>query len=210
MIRASCKPQTLQLIRRTTIASHASKRHLSLLETFGSRKEPYEGPTAVHPDPLPAETPLLRLNTKPVPNAPAWLTSSPEKFLNYLRAPIPAPVVIRAPRDKEDEHNVHRAETLLRTLRSAPSDRLVEVETGKWDRRRGWDDRISVPLGVYLDWLTDYRKLSGNEDQRMLYLAQWRAHEDVRPSRLLGCIYARFDEVDGVFSRCRFRDCKTS
>ncbi|KAI1798160.1 hypothetical protein LXA43DRAFT_11961 [Ganoderma leucocontextum] len=65
------------------------------------------------------------------------------------------PVIIRAriPR---------RAETLLRMLRAAPQR----------PARRG-RGRISDHLRVCLDWL------AGSPDQNWLYLAQWRAHEEV-------------------------------
>ncbi|EJF63727.1 hypothetical protein DICSQDRAFT_55007 [Dichomitus squalens LYAD-421 SS1] len=174
MIRAPFRLQTSQLARRPAVAtSQVSKQRY--WETSSDKQNTVQGPSAVHPLPLPPDTPILLLKTKAVPDAPTWLTSAPDKFLEYLRSPNAAPVIIRARKDKDD----HLAETLLCTLRAAPSERLVEVETGKWDRKHGWDDRISCQLGVFLDWLTDQRKLSANEEQRMLYLAQWRAHEDV-------------------------------
>ncbi|KAI0360635.1 Clavaminate synthase-like protein [Trametes cingulata] len=114
-----------------------------------------------------------RLPTRPVPDAPPALASSPEAFLEYLRSPTAAPFVLRA----AHPHPPPDPQALLRTLRAAPN-RLVDVEL-----RAGPDagvDRYEVPLRMYVDWLTaspEERRTMAGEAQ--LYLAQWRARDEV-------------------------------
>ncbi|KAI0635213.1 Clavaminate synthase-like protein [Trametes polyzona] len=119
------------------------------------------------------EFPLLK--TRPVPDAPPELASSPQAFLDYLRSPSAAPLLFRGPQTQTDNQTQSRAEALLSTLRAA-GDRLVEVEVGRYDKV-GESGRVEVPLRVYLDWLA---ASEGGAGERMqLYLAQWRARDEV-------------------------------
>ncbi|KAI0371995.1 Clavaminate synthase-like protein [Pilatotrama ljubarskyi] len=139
------------------------------------------------------------LRTRPVPEDPPALASSPHAFLKYIRSPTAAPFVLRdahsRPASAADPRLQGRAEEdpgggsgsgtlsraaegLLRTLRAA-GDRLVEVEVGRYDRAADFG-RVEVPLNVYLDWLTASPVEKGKEAAEMqLYLAQWRARDEV-------------------------------
>ncbi|EIW55671.1 Clavaminate synthase-like protein [Trametes versicolor FP-101664 SS1] len=124
------------------------------------------------------------LTTRPVPEAPDSLASSPQAFLEYLRSPTAAPLLLRAhTRPQNLPAACSRAETLLGTLRAA-GDRLVEVEVGRYDKATtdslGTGGRVDAPLSVYLEWLTGAQGAGAVEGERMqLYLAQWRARDEV-------------------------------
>ncbi|KAL1943972.1 hypothetical protein VTO73DRAFT_3790 [Trametes versicolor] len=122
------------------------------------------------------------LTTRPVPEAPPSLTSSPQVFLEYLRSPTAAPLLLRAhTRPQSLPAACSRAETLLRTLQAA-GDRLVEVEVGRYDKAAtesmGTGGRVDVSLSVYLEWLTGAQG-EGSGVRMQLYLAQWRARDEV-------------------------------
>ncbi|KAI0336472.1 Clavaminate synthase-like protein [Cubamyces sp. BRFM 1775] len=123
-------------------------------------------------------TTALDLPTRRVPDVPSTLASSPAAFLEYLRSPAAEPLIFRAPLSE----NGRAADELLRVLRAAGSDRLVEVEVGRYDRTAGGLNRVEVPLSMYLEWLTAERRPKttgeGSEDIQ-LYLAQWRARDEV-------------------------------
>ena len=135
------------------------------------------------PDRTPTEA-FKRLASRSVPEAPCALATSPHAFLDHLRSPLTAPFVIRSsPRAPHQHRAVSKADIFLRALRVA-GDRLVEVEAGRYDRasaRIHTDQRFEVPLSVYLDWLTgeDGPTYPG-AGSLQLYLAQWRARDDVR------------------------------
>lgn len=130
---------------------------------------------------------LLNIHTRPVPDAPLALATSPQAFLEYIRSPDAEPFLLRAPKSSHKDGDLSqadaregsesRAETLLRTLRTA-GDRLVEVEVGRYDKVLDGGGRIEVPLRVYLDWLGGEQKSNGGE-RMQLYLAQWRARDEV-------------------------------
>ncbi|OJT08247.1 Lysine-specific demethylase 8 [Trametes pubescens] len=117
------------------------------------------------------------LTTRPVLEAPDSLASSPPAFLEYLRSPTAAPLLLRAHTRPAARS---RAETLLRTLWTA-GDRLVEVEIGRYDKPApGTGGRMDVPLRMYLEWLTGEQGGGSGEGERVqLYLAQWRAGDEV-------------------------------
>ena len=115
---------------------------------------------------------------------PSTLASSPAAFLEYLRSPAAGPLIFRAPLSE----NGHAAGELLRVLRAAGSDRLVEVEVGRYDRTAGGLNRVEIPLSMYLEWLTAERMLhtAGDDSEGIqLYLAQWRARDEV------SCVWIR-------------------
>ncbi|KAI9063597.1 hypothetical protein FKP32DRAFT_1592285 [Trametes sanguinea] len=129
-------------------------------------------------------TPYPLLKTRPVPLVPPSLASSPQAFLSSLRTrePPATPFLLRAPLPAHpDPTRPSRSERLLATLRAA-GERLVEVEVGRYDRPAGFE-RVQVPLGVYVEWLT--RSCGGSEgggraeESVQLYLAQWRARDEV-------------------------------
>ena len=72
-------------------------------------------------------TTTLELPTRRVPDVPSTLGSTPTAFLEYLRSPTAEPLIFRAPLPGSRS----LADRLLRTLREAGGDRLVEVEVGK-------------------------------------------------------------------------------
>ncbi|KAI0682252.1 Clavaminate synthase-like protein [Earliella scabrosa] len=134
---------------------------------------------------------MRRLETRPVPDAPYPLAASCDAFREYLRSPDRTPWVVRADEttnatDSKRRHGrPNPSEMLLRTLRVA-GDRLVEVEAGRYDRTLagppGADARFEVPLGVYLNWLTGETRdtsVGGGAEGAQLYLAQWRARDEV-------------------------------
>ncbi|KAI0664867.1 hypothetical protein C8Q70DRAFT_1049069 [Cubamyces menziesii] len=123
-------------------------------------------------------TTTLELPTRRVPDVPSTLASSPTAFLEYLRSPTAEPLIFRAPLPGSRS----LANQLLRTLREAGGDRLVEVEVGRYDRTAGGLNRIEVPLSMYLKWLTAERRpqaTGGSNEDMQLYLAQWRARDEV-------------------------------
>lgn len=71
------------------------------------------------------------------------------------------------------------ANELLSRLRDA-EDRIIEVEMGCYDEVvAGSFEKISMRLGHYLDWLESDESIGGKVSGRQLYLAQWRASDDV-------------------------------
>ncbi|KAI0646347.1 hypothetical protein C8Q79DRAFT_664261 [Trametes meyenii] len=120
---------------------------------------------------------LQPLATRPVPAASPALTS-PQAFLACLRSPAATPFLLRAPAATQPGPP-KRAETLLRALRAAGS-RSVEVEAGRYDRAAEFN-RVEVPLDFYLDWLEEAGGEARGERELgvQLYLAQWRARDEV-------------------------------
>lgn len=97
------------------------------------------------------------------------------EFLQYAQSSHAVPLRIR--------HSVQtgksKANELLCRLRSA-EDRIIEVELGRYDDVvAGSFEQISMRLGHYLDWLESDESSGGKVGGRQLYLAQWRAGDDV-------------------------------
>ncbi|KAI0764915.1 hypothetical protein C8Q74DRAFT_1205889 [Fomes fomentarius] len=170
--------------RLRTRALHGQRRGLPFLATSTSpRPRATELPERCPP---PNSELLIPLVTRPIPEAPRPLATSPHAFLDHLRSPSATPFVIRAAKESARRHTT-QAKVLLGALRVA-GDRLVEVEAGRYDGHGHrqliqalGDNRFEVPLSVYLDWLTGEDGPSDPSARGMLlyYLAQWRARDDV-------------------------------
>ncbi|KAH9919967.1 Clavaminate synthase-like protein [Epithele typhae] len=124
---------------------------------------------------------FIPLKTTSIQHAPSEVKTSPTAFLEHVRSPTSGPLLFKGgigdeglPRSSENS----RADTLLKALR-ADGDRRVEVEVGRYDRPESGSagGRFEVPLGVYLDWMTS--AAPAEKEQAQLYLAQWRACEEV-------------------------------
>ncbi|KAI0674349.1 hypothetical protein C8Q78DRAFT_1075989 [Trametes maxima] len=136
-----------------------------------------------HRNPAPLRPPTAP--HAPRPPAPPALTSSPHAFLAYLRSPTVAPFLLRGSPKAKPRAKEKRAETLLRALRAAGERVVVEVEVGRYDKAVGYN-RVEVPLGFYLEWLEAAaaergpgKEGEGEGGGAQLYLAQWRARDEV-------------------------------
>ncbi|KAI0746826.1 hypothetical protein C8Q80DRAFT_1220114 [Daedaleopsis nitida] len=134
-------------------------------------------------DNLPPTTHRIQSQTHAQSSVPSKTDS---QFLRLeTRAVLDAPLPSARPSDAFlcTHTTTPRAVKFLHALRSG-EHRLVEVEVGRYDRLpSSLDSRIEVPLGGYLDWLTGRTDTNGsadgNEKRGQLYLAQWRARDDV-------------------------------
>ena len=71
-------------------------------------------------------------------------------------------------------------------------DRLVEIELGRYDEAiQGKFDQVPMRLGQYLDWLDSPDRSNGLIGDRQVYLAQWRAHDEVRSGNEGGYVNLR-------------------
>lgn len=203
--------------RLRTRALHGQRRGLPFLATSTSPRP--RGTELPERRPPPDSELLTPLVTRPIPEAPRLLATSPHAFLDHLRSPSATPFVIRAAKESARRHTsgtiaTSQAEVLLGALRVA-GDRLVEVEAGRYDGHRQaiqplGDNRFEVPLSVYLDWLTgeDGPSQADGGGMQLYYLAQWRARDDVclflPPSVLVRCHEAidlpRWIRVSDTFS----------
>ncbi|KAI0777720.1 hypothetical protein BD413DRAFT_466972 [Trametes elegans] len=157
----------------STRAVQSPARRVSQVRRFAA--SPSTGTTTARSVPTANRGGLEPLSTQPVPGAPAALAASPHAFLEYLRSPTAAPFLLRRP--AVGDESMGRAGALLRTLRAA-GERVVEVEVGRYDKAAE-SNRIEAPLGVYLEWLTRGGRGAGEEERLQLYLAQWRARDEV-------------------------------
>ncbi len=59
-------------------------------------------------------------------------------------------------------------------------ERIVDVEVGRYDDPNpGAFEHASMPLRYYLDWLGDPSSSTRQIDGKQVYLAQWRARDEV-------------------------------
>lgn len=110
------------------------------------------------------------INAAAVPNISADEVS-PEKFKSLIVAEEPSQP-FRYKCQQSTEKGL-RAAQLMHALREE-ENRLVEVEVGTYDDREF--ATVSMRLGQYLDWLEEGNGTVGGSQ---LYLAQWRAEQDV-------------------------------
>ncbi|KAH9837958.1 Clavaminate synthase-like protein [Rhodofomes roseus] len=100
---------------------------------------------------------------------------SPQEFLRHATSSDSIPLHIHRP----SSTGKSRAHELLRRLREA-EDRIIDVELGRYDdATAGSFEHISLPLGQYLNWIESDQSNGGKVAGRQLYLAQWRASDDI-------------------------------
>ena len=120
-------------------------------------------------------TRTVTLPTRAAAFAREPLLSSPQEFLSFVQSPYTStPLVFPA-----SSHADGRAQDLVRALRHR-GETMVEVELGRYDDPAP-DAFHHVPmrLGQYVDWLEDRSRAGGTVGGRQLYLAQWRAADEV-------------------------------
>ncbi|KAI0794804.1 hypothetical protein C8Q75DRAFT_712368 [Abortiporus biennis] len=72
-----------------------------------------------------------------------------------------------------------RSQELLGALRSQPNNPVV-IELGRYnDPRAGQFDQVEMPLKNYIDWLDDPSRTDGTIFDKQVYLAQWRAADEI-------------------------------
>jgi hypothetical protein len=80
------------------------------------------------------------------------------------------------------QHSSSRARDLVSALRNE-EDRIVEVEVGNYDE--GQFTTVCMRLGQYLHWLEDTIGGNGKVSGTQVYLAQWRADQQVSRFRVV-------------------------
>ncbi|KAH9950807.1 Clavaminate synthase-like protein [Amylocystis lapponica] len=113
-----------------------------------------------------------------VPLAEVPVASAPEAFLSFASSPESTPLFFPA-RHRSSDHTASRAQNLLRAFRNRDPV-VVDIEVGRYDDTSpGAFDRAPMQLGQYLDWLEDTMRNDGTVGGKQLYLAQWRAGDEV-------------------------------
>ena len=119
-----------------------------------------------------------RVSPQPVQDV---LTQDPLELLQCAQSCHAVPLRIQ----QSIQTGESRANELLCRLRGA-ENRIIDVELGRYDDIiAGSFEQISMRLGQYLDWLESAESSGGKVSGRQLYLAQWRASDDVRPFHFL-------------------------
>lgn len=126
------------------------------------------------------------VQTTPVP---ASTIDDTKDFLDYALSPNATPLHIHLASSSHES----KAQILLCNLREA-EDRIIDVELGRYDDiAAGSFEQVSLRLGQYLDWIESDQSSGGKVAGRQLYLAQWRASDDIpalaqriQPPPLLG------------------------
>ncbi|CAL1710851.1 unnamed protein product [Somion occarium] len=126
----------------------------------------------------------IPITTRAVPLSDVPITeASLSELRQLIDAPGAQPLLFRASATSDPTNTTSRASELLKNLRQG-ADRIVDVEYGRYDHAAsGVFDRVPMRLQDYLDWLEDNTRESGSISGRQIYLAQWRAGDEIEAIR---------------------------